>query len=60
MNKYYDLEKAKKAANKKHVFIVVDGKPIKNLDCDECNYCECESCPTWHGEEVKDNEAPEN
>lgn len=45
---------------KKHVFIVVDGKPVKNLDCDECNYCECESCPTWHGEEVKDNEAPED
>ena len=39
---------------KKHIYIVVDGKVVDNKDCDYCNYCECESCPTWHGEGTDD------
>lgn len=36
---------------KKGLVIVIDGKPVPDPEkkCDDCNYCECETCPTWHG-----------
>lgn len=45
--------------NKRPIYIIVDGKVVDNRDCDYCNYDECESCPTWHGEslEVDNDEA---
>ena len=41
---------------KDNIYIVVDGKPVNHIHCDDCNYCECETCPTWHGEEVEHEE----
>ena len=42
--------------DKKPIYIVVNGQVVNNVDCDYCNYNECESCPTWHGEEVDNDE----
>ena len=43
---------------KRPIYIIVNGKVVDNADCDCCNYNECESCPTWHGDslEVNDDE----
>ena len=43
-----------KSKIKKPMYIIIDGKVINNVDCDACNYNECETCPTWHGESVED------
>ena len=41
---------------KKGNIIVIDGKPVPDPEhlCDDCNYCECETCPTWHGIKKED------
>ena len=40
-----------KIMRKKGIVIVIDGKPVPDPEkkCVECNYCECETCPTRHG-----------
>ena len=42
-----------KSKIKKPIYIVVNGQVVDNKDCDYCNYNECESCPTWHGESLE-------
>lgn len=44
----------KKKKKKKNIVIVVNGSIVKEPKCDECNYCECETCPTWHGETMEE------
>ena len=48
-------EKKKKKKKKKKVVIVVNGSIVKEPKCNECNYCECETCPTWHGLDQEDD-----
>ena len=52
MNKRIKKNKKKK---KKNVVIVVNGSIVKEPKCNVCNYCECETCPTWHGEPLEEN-----
>ena len=44
----------KKKNKKKNIVIVVNGSIVKEPKCNDCNYCECETCPTWHGETLED------
>lgn len=49
------MDKKKNKKNKrKNVVIVVNGSIVKEPKCNDCNYCECETCPTWHGETLED------
>ena len=38
---------------KRPIYIVVNGQVVDNKDYDYCNYDECASCPTWHGESLE-------
>lgn len=44
-----------KKKKKKDVYIVVNGTVVHAPKCDICNYCECETCPTWYGETLEEN-----
>ena len=44
-----------KKKKKKDVYIVVNGSVVREPKCNDCNYCECETCPTWHGEMLEEN-----
>ena len=51
--------KKKKVNKRRNKYIVVCGMVMQEPKCGICNYNECETCPTWHGEgsaEVIDNE----
>ena len=45
-------------ARKKGMIIIIDGKPVEDPEkkCDDCNYCECETCPTWQGLGQEEND----
>ena len=47
---------------KKGMIIIIDGKPVPDpeLICDDCEYCDCETCPTWHGWKRRKKEDFEN
>ena len=47
-------KKNKKKKKKKNVVIIVNGSIVKEPKCNVCNYRECETCPTWHGEPLED------
>lgn len=50
-------KKHKKVEKRRKKYIVVCGMVMQEPQCNECNYCECETCPTWHGmSEDKDND----
>lgn len=34
-----------KKKKKKDVYIVVNGSVVREPKCNDCNYCECETCP---------------
>lgn len=46
--------KHKKVEKRRKKYIVVCGMVMQKPQCDECNYCECETCPTWHGKLMED------
>ena len=54
---YVEAADAAPKKKKKKVVIVVNGSIVKEPKCDKCNYCECETCPTWHGLEQEDENA---
>lgn len=50
----HNMDKKKK--KKKRVYIIVNGSVIREPKCNECNYCECETCPTWYGDKMEGDE----
>ena len=56
MNKISEEKKIRKRvkhkAKKRNMSIVICGMVVESPKCDDCNYCECETCPTWHGMEA--------